>query len=132
MANDSDIDSGTLTAILGTNVSNGSLTLNSDGSFDYAPNANFNGTDGFTYTANDGNANSNIATVTINVTAVNDPPTANNDPSAGDNSFETDENTAFTTGSVLANTSEDGAEVLSSGGLHPQYRAQFLESQEPP
>ncbi len=32
----------------------GTLTLNADGSFSYTPDANFNGTDSFTYKANDG------------------------------------------------------------------------------
>ena len=45
---------------------------NADGSFTYTPAANFNGTDSFTYKANDGTADSNVATVTITVTAVND------------------------------------------------------------
>ena len=44
------------------------MTLNADGSFTYTPNANFNGTDSFTYKANDGTADSNVATVTITVT----------------------------------------------------------------
>src|SRR6185369_13802690 len=57
----------------------GSLTLNANGSFTYTPNANFNGTDSFTYRANDGTVNSNAATVTITVNAVNDAPVANND-----------------------------------------------------
>ncbi|MEM4358198.1 MAG: tandem-95 repeat protein [Candidatus Pacearchaeota archaeon] len=74
LVNDSDIDIDILSAILVTNVSNGVLTLNSDGSFTYIPNANFNGIDSFTYVANDGEANSNIATVTINVVPVNDAP----------------------------------------------------------
>ena len=47
--------------------------------FTYTPDANFNGTDSFTYTANDGTADSNVATVTITVTAVNDAPVAVND-----------------------------------------------------
>lgn len=50
------------------------LTLNANGSFTYTPNANFNGTDSFTYRANDGTADSNIATVTI-VNPINDAPT---------------------------------------------------------
>jgi hypothetical protein len=41
--------------------------LNSDGSFTYTPNASFTGTDTFTYRANDGSADSNLATVTITV-----------------------------------------------------------------
>src|SRR5207248_5200528 len=39
--------------------------------------ANYNGADSFTYKANDGALNSNIATVAIAVAAVNDPPVAN-------------------------------------------------------
>jgi hypothetical protein len=45
-----------------------------NGSFRYSPAANFSGTDSFTYRANDGTANSNLATVTITVNAVNDAP----------------------------------------------------------
>ena len=48
-------------------MSNGSLTLNSDGSFTYTPDSGFAGSDSFTYTANDGTAGSNLATVTITV-----------------------------------------------------------------
>jgi hypothetical protein len=40
----------------------------------YTPNADFNGTDTFTYMANDGTVDSNAGTVTITVTAVNDAP----------------------------------------------------------
>ena len=57
-----------------TNVSNGTLTLNGDGTFVYTPNPNFFGTDTFTYRANDGALDSNVATVTITVTPVNDAP----------------------------------------------------------
>ncbi len=65
LANDTDADNDTLTAILVSDVSNGTLTLNNNGSFNYIPTANFAGTDSFTYKANDGIADSNIATVTI-------------------------------------------------------------------
>jgi len=76
LSNDTDVDSATLTAVLVGNVSHGSLTLNADGSFSYTPAANFNGTDSFTYKANDGTTNSNVVTVTLNVAAVNDAPVA--------------------------------------------------------
>jgi hypothetical protein len=42
----------------------------------YTPNAHTNGSDSFTFRANDGKADSNIATVSITVVPVNDAPTA--------------------------------------------------------
>jgi VCBS repeat-containing protein len=63
-----------LTAVLDTNVSHGTLTLNSNGSFTYIPTGNYNGSDSFTYHANDGTVDSNIVTVTITVTPENDIP----------------------------------------------------------
>ncbi len=75
LSNDSDVDGDALTASAVSGPSNGSLTLNADGSFSYTPNANWNGTDSFTYTANDGALDSNVATVTITVNPVNDTPT---------------------------------------------------------
>ena len=72
LSNDTDADGDTLTAILASTVSHGTLTLNADGSFSYTPSARFNGTDSFTYKASDGVAQSNAATVTIMVTEV--PP----------------------------------------------------------
>jgi len=74
LANDSDPEGDPLTAILVANAANGALTLNADGSFTYTPALNFNGADTFTYKANDGTVDSNVATVTIAVNAVNDVP----------------------------------------------------------
>ena len=74
LGNDTDVENNTLTAVLNTNVSNGSLSLAANGSFTYTPTANFCGTDSFTYHANDGAANSNIVTVTLTVNCVNDAP----------------------------------------------------------
>ncbi|NEU06730.1 tandem-95 repeat protein, partial [Flavihumibacter sp. R14] len=68
-----------ITAIKVTDPANGTLVFNADGSFTYTPNANFNGTDSFTYKVSDGSLESNIATVTITVTPVNDAPVALND-----------------------------------------------------
>jgi VCBS repeat-containing protein len=79
LATDTDGDADALTANLVNDVNDGSLTLSADGSFNYTPGANFNGTDSFTYVANDGTDDSNTATVTITVTSVNDPPAAAND-----------------------------------------------------
>jgi len=55
--------------VLNSAPTNGSLTLNADGSFTYMPAAGFNGTDSFSYHASDGTADSNTATVSITVTA---------------------------------------------------------------
>ncbi len=44
----------------------------------YSPNANFNGSDSFTFETRDKKADSKTATVSITVNAVNDPPTTNN------------------------------------------------------
>ncbi|MDB6056434.1 MAG: repeat-containing protein, partial [Verrucomicrobiales bacterium] len=79
LANDSDVDGNTLTATVVANPTHGTVTLNSDGSFTYAPTANYNGSDSFTYKASDGSLNSSTATVTITVNAINDPPVAVND-----------------------------------------------------
>lgn len=72
---DSDADGDPLTAVIVTNPANGSLTLEANGSFTYTPNPGFNGSDSFTYRANDGSASSNTASVTIAVGAINDGPT---------------------------------------------------------
>jgi VCBS repeat-containing protein len=76
LANDSDPDNEAITAVLVANAAHGVVTLNPNGSFAYAPAANFNGTDTFTYHATDGTRNSPDVTVTIHVAAVNDAPTA--------------------------------------------------------
>ncbi|HEX6384974.1 MAG TPA: Ig-like domain-containing protein [Anaerolineae bacterium] len=79
LANDTDADGDSLTAVKDSDPSHGTLTLNSDGSFSYEPDANYCGPDSFTYHANDGQADSNVATVDIDVTCVDDPPTVSVD-----------------------------------------------------
>jgi len=76
LANDTDADGNTLTAVLVTAPAHGKLALNADGTFTYLSDLNWNGTDSFTYKANDGQLDSNIATVTITVNPVNDAPVA--------------------------------------------------------
>jgi VCBS repeat-containing protein len=79
LGNDTDFDGSALTAGLVTGPANGTLTLNANGGFTYTPNANFSGADSVTYRANDGTADSNVATVSITVTAVNDAPSFTKD-----------------------------------------------------
>ncbi len=71
-----DPDSPTLTYAISTPPVNGKVVL-SGNSVTYTPNANFNGTDSFLFTASDGIATSAAAKVSLTITAVNDAPTAN-------------------------------------------------------
>ncbi len=73
--NDVDLDGDHLTATLVTDVSNGTLVLDQNGTFTYTPNANYNGLDSFTYKPDDGIASAAAAsTVSIRVDPVNDDP----------------------------------------------------------
>jgi len=81
-----DADGDPLTFLIGTGPSSGALgaigTPSCDGQTPshctadvlYTPNANVTGGDSFTYVANDGVADSGLATVSITITAVNDRP----------------------------------------------------------
>lgn len=72
LTNDVDADGDTLTATVDSQPSNGSVTLNPDGSFSYVPDSDFFGNDSFTYVAGDGIATSAVATVSITVRPVDD------------------------------------------------------------
>ena len=75
LANDADADADVLSAqLIGGPPANGDIAFDANGSFTYTPDPDFNGTDQFTYRANDGEADSELATVTITVNGVNDDP----------------------------------------------------------
>jgi VCBS repeat-containing protein len=77
LANDTDPDDDVLVVTeLGT-PAHGSVTLNDDGTVTYTPDANYNGTDAFTYGISDGQGGSATATVSVTITPVNDKPVAN-------------------------------------------------------
>ncbi len=69
----SDLDGDPLTFSVVTGPCHGCLSGTAPNLL-YTPNANFNGSDSFTFKVNDGTADSDVATVSIMVTAVNDPP----------------------------------------------------------
>ncbi len=75
--NDIDIDGDMLVVGQLTTTANGSLTLNSNGSFSYAPALNWFGDDTFTYEVTDAGAVTvGPATVTVTVNSINDIPQA--------------------------------------------------------
>jgi len=124
LANDSDIDGDTLSAVLISGPSHGTMTLNSDGSFSYTPNLHYMGSDSFSYQASDGVSNSSTVTDTISVT--DNAPAANNDsynlPNA--QSFST---TAAT--GVLANDVDiDGDTLTASLVTNPGHGTLTLNS----
>ncbi len=118
LANDSDIDSGDsldpTTLSLVTSPAHGAALI-SNGQVTYTPAANFNGSDGFSYTVADQHgAVSNVAIVMINVGSSNDAPVAANDIAS------TDEDHAVTV-NVLSNDSDlDGTLMPASVTLLQQ------------
>ncbi len=111
LANDTDGDNDPLTAVLVDDVSNGVLNLAADGSFDYTPALDFAGIDSFTYRANDGNINSNLATVTLTVNGVNDAPVAIDD------TYQTSPDSALSVSvaeGVLANDTDVDQDTLQA------------------
>jgi hypothetical protein len=59
-----------------TNATNGAVTEVSDGVYEYIPNADFNGSDSFTYTLTDKDGDTDTAKVSITVNDVPDGPSA--------------------------------------------------------
>jgi len=110
LANDSDPEADDLTASLRQTPSDGSLSFNADGTFEYTPDADFDGTDSFVYAAEDPNGNSDEATVVLEVTPVNDPPRV-----ATNNGITVDESGAATisTSELSAADVDDGASALT-------------------
>jgi VCBS repeat-containing protein len=88
------------------------LAVNGDGSFTYTPIANYNGTDSFTYKANDGSTDSNEATVSLTINPVNDAPVATDD------SYSVDEDGTLNVSSaalgILSNDSDVDGDTLTA------------------
>ncbi|MDB4957195.1 MAG: tandem-95 repeat protein [Myxococcales bacterium] len=104
LANDTGV-----AAVLDSTTSAGTLMLQPNGSFAYAPALNFNGVDSFSYHATRGALASNVVTVSIHVAPVNDPPVA------VANAFTASGGTlAVAAPGVLANDSDVDADPLSA------------------
>lgn len=69
-----DTDGDTLNYRIIDNSSNGTVQLDTNGSFSYTPYPNVYGSDSFSYQVNDGQADSNLAKVQVTIDSVNDAP----------------------------------------------------------
>jgi hypothetical protein len=79
VANDTDIDSPTLTYTYAGGLENGSIEMSSDGSFNYYPNENWFGIEMATYSVCDNQNACSIGTFQITVNYLNDAPIVNNE-----------------------------------------------------
>ncbi len=83
LANDSDVDGDPLRIESVSRPAHGTARATANG-IEYAPEANWHGTDRFVYTAADGNGGTAEAEVVVSVAAVNDAPVAAADTAATD------------------------------------------------
>ncbi|HIF9208727.1 TPA: retention module-containing protein, partial [Photobacterium damselae] len=111
-ATDADGDDLTFELVDGSEPTNGQVTVNPDGSWEYVPNPDFNGEDSFTVVVDDGNGGTDTITVTVNITPVNDAPVGE------DVSAETQEDTAVT--GQLTATDVDGDNLTFKPGTNPE------------
>jgi len=123
LANDSDLDGDSLSAVLVSGPSDGSLTLNSDGSFSYTPIFHYTGNDSFTYESFDGVLYSAATTASISVT--------NSAPTPWDDSYDLPNAQTFNVAApgVLGNdTDPDGDALTASLVTAPSHGTLTLNS----
>jgi T1SS-143 domain-containing protein len=104
LTNDSDPDLDVLT-VISASADHGTVSINANGTLDYLPDSNFNGTDLITYNISDGQGGTASATVTITVNATDDL-------NAADDSFVTNEDVAISN-TVASNDSTTSGGTLS-------------------
>ncbi|MEE3663849.1 retention module-containing protein, partial [Brenneria sp. g21c3] len=109
----SDVDGDVLSYTVGEQPKNGTLTLDAvTGEYTYTPTANFNGSDSFSVTVDDGQGGTTVSTVNIGVTAVNDVPVT------ADQTLTTAEDTPIS-GTISA-SDVDGDELSYTVGEQPK------------
>ena len=109
LANDFNIETGELTVDTApvTEPQNGTLNLNSDGSFTYQPNADFSGVDSFSYSISNEQGLTATAQVTLSESG------NNTFPEASDDQFTIAEDSSATQLNVLANDSDADGDTIT-------------------
>jgi large repetitive protein len=108
LANDSDANGDLLVIASVGSAANGTVSLSATGVIVYQGNANFSGTDSFTYTISDGHGGTATATVLVNVAAMNDGPVAVNDALAASE----DVAQTFSAAALIGNDSDADGDAL--------------------
>ncbi len=111
LANDSDPNNDPLSITLTpvTMPTNGTVTINPDGSYAYVPNPGFIGSDSFEYEVCDDQGACSTAIVIL---VVSDPPVPNAPPIANDDAASTLQNTALA-GDLTGNDGDPDGDIIS-------------------
>jgi cysteine-rich repeat protein len=115
VANDSDVDGDTLAIASVGQPGHGTAVIASGHVVEYTPDADFSGTDTFSYTIGDPSGAQATATVTVTVGNVNDAPDVAAD------SASTDEDTAVTINVVGNDTDADGDALAIASVTQPEH-----------
>jgi hypothetical protein len=117
LANDSDLDGDMLAISAASDPQHGSIRINVDGTLTYTPQANFHGTDAFSYTIIDGQGGSDTSIVTVTIQSVNDVPMASNDAATAA------EDGSATIAVILNDADVDGDTLVVSAATDPPHGA---------
>jgi VCBS repeat-containing protein len=109
LGNDDILRDGTVT--LAGDAGHGTVSIDADGTFTYAPDADFYGADSFSYTYTDVFGNETTATVAVTVENVNDAPEVSGPVDLGDTTD--DAPITFSAADLLVNASDVDGDVLS-------------------
>lgn len=105
-----DPDGDTVT-VVSASATNGNVTINPDGTINYTPNANYNGTDTISFNLSDGNGGAASGSVDVVVAPVNDDPDAGS-PTLGNGNEDAPINNI----DVLSFASDIDGDLLSVSG----------------
>jgi uncharacterized repeat protein (TIGR03803 family) len=126
----SDPNNASLTFSIVSNGSKGTATVTdaATGAYTYVPNANATGADSFTFRANNGSIDTNIASINVSITSVNDAPvaqsgsvTTNEDTAAAGTFTASDVDSSSLTYSIVSNGSKGTALVTNAATGAFQY-----------